>query len=1162
MKLLISHLKWHWFRSVVAITFLSVGGLLFSTAVGKPRRFASARPAAARTAIYSPDLAGFSFSAPLQLPKPIANPALFFMQDAEPEIKIDVFGNIYVGAINGVPGGTDLWKSKDKGASFVYMGQPDGAQDKCQNPTPECVAAGGADDSLDVSNGGYLYVTSLYVGNVNVSTSMDGGTGGVVPGQAWQVQPVGSQVPADDRQWIAAYGPQTLYLTMRQAPGTGRLFIFKSTDAGKTFAPTAANPLTTIVSREGNLVVDQYNGNLYTTYTTNGSPNQISLLSSTDGGNTWVTSPIYTGPSGTSLENSFPILAIDRGGNLHLAFAQSTGISPSRTSCHVYLMSTSNPATATPAWTAPVQVDNGPGNNTALMPWIVAGSPGVVDVTWLGSTVGSPDVTPDPDVNKGQWWNVFFAQVTNALGTTPTIAQTIIAGNVHNLSICSSGTGCPAPTTPTTTRKLLEYYTMAVDLEGSAYVAFPDSVNNCDPNSATAPCLTHTWVTRQTGGPSIYAPPAPPAPATFAANLNPISTGGSSAGAEPNMKADSHNCLFSAAPGAPNVWKSTDAGMSFFNLPNPVADETGLTGGDEDILPFPQVSGARPDQLYFADLGVSTVHIRKSVDGGATWFAPGTGGAAGEVSASVDRQWMAGDRNGPNQTIYLWEHEFVSQALRMNALTNDTAWSAFASGMTDPELIAPPGSTLGNTVPGPMFVDPATHQVYGFLSASTVATNAIGAPTGKLPNVWEADGPGTFTSPVPPGPFTNHPVFKGVLDSPSNPAPPPGSATVGSNTANLFNGATIDRAGNIYSTWATPNARTGLYEVWFASSVDHGHTFYGPFKINPTGTQGNMPWITAGDNGRVEIVYYGSPDTEDPTTSTHDRWNVMFAQSLNAADREPVFTISQASDHIMHLGPICNVGILCGSGTRQLLDFFQVAIGPDGLANIAYADTGAGNGASHVSYARQNSGPLALANPTFPTCLPGPPAPLSAVSRKTHGASDDFNVDLLPPAPGIEMRRNTHNDTTPASNVGHDHRVVVTFPASVTLTGVTVTTNNANDANNQPPPSATFSGNNSSVITIDLHNIPDVRRLTITLNGVSDGNGNGPGPVTLGMGVLYGDCDQSARVDSNDVTLTRQNTLQPVTQTPPTFKEDLDLSDRIDSSDVTVTRQNSLHSLP
>src|SRR5260370_1180650 len=110
-------------------------------------------------------------------------------------------------------------------------------------------------------------------------------------------------------------------------------------------------------------------------------------------------------------------------------------------------------------------------------------------------------------------------------------------------------------------------------------------------------------------------------------------------------------------------------------------------------------------------------------------------GGAGEVSVSTDRRWITGERSGANQTIYLWEHEFVTQVLRMNALTNDVAWSPFASGMTDPELIAPPGSTLQNTVPGPAFVDPATHQVYGFLGASTVTTNAVGAPAGSLPAI-------------------------------------------------------------------------------------------------------------------------------------------------------------------------------------------------------------------------------------------------------------------------------------------------------------------------------------------------------------------------------------------------------------------------------------------
>src|SRR2546421_2791501 len=116
-----------WSASLVLIIAISAIGLFLSDAFGKQRR-ASSHHVVRSTPIYT--TGGFTFSAPLQLPKPIPNPQVFFVQDAEPEIKIDIFSNIYVTAINGVPGGTDLWKSTDNGATFIYLGQPDGAQDK------------------------------------------------------------------------------------------------------------------------------------------------------------------------------------------------------------------------------------------------------------------------------------------------------------------------------------------------------------------------------------------------------------------------------------------------------------------------------------------------------------------------------------------------------------------------------------------------------------------------------------------------------------------------------------------------------------------------------------------------------------------------------------------------------------------------------------------------------------------------------------------------------------------------------------------------------------------------------------------------------------------------------------------------------------------------
>src|ERR1041385_8345368 len=101
--------------------------------------------------------------------------------------------------------------------------------------------------------------------------------------------------------------------------------------------------------------------------------------------------------------------------------------------------------------------------------------------------------------------------------------------------------------------------------------------------------------------------------------------------------------------------------------------------------------------------------------------------------------------------------------------------------------------------------------------------------------------------------------------------------------------------------------------------------------------------------------------------------------------------------YVTHKGGICNLGLLCSlnGGDRSLADFFQVSIGPDGLANVSFADNGpfplpGGNpdisqSGTHTEFARQTSGPLALNNPVAVTCLAAPSIqPVSAVSRKTH----------------------------------------------------------------------------------------------------------------------------------------------------------------------------------
>jgi hypothetical protein len=82
------------------------------------------------------------------------------------------------------------------------------------------------------------------------------------------------------------------------------------------------------------------------------------------------------------------------------------------------------------------------------------------------------------------------------------------------------------------------------------------------------------------------------------------------------------------------------------------------------------------------------------------------------------------------------------------------------------------------------------------------------------------------------------------------------------------------------------------------------------------------------------------------------------------------------------------------------------------------------------------------------------------------------------------------------------------------------------------------------------------------LSDVSDGTNTND--VSIPMGVLLGDVNGSARVDAADVSLVRQQTLQPVNDNSGTsnFREDINVSDRIDAADVSVVRQQTLTSLP
>jgi hypothetical protein len=214
----------------------------------------------------------------------------------------------------------------------------------------------------------------------------------------------------------------------------------------------------------------------------------------------------------------------------------------------------------------------------------------------------------------------------------------------------------------------------------------------------------------------------------------------------------------------------------------------------------------------------------------------------------------------------------------------------------------------------------------------------------------------------------------------------------------------IDSVGNLYAVWeqaplgpatnATGDlAITGDTVLKYSYSTDQGNTWSAPITIDTSGSPDGVlhnnvfAWISAGDNGRVNIVWYGTPATANlggtfdfagcgqnvlnpppggkninGPDAVDGLWSVWMAQSLNAHDPSGVvFTAPvRASAHPVHRGGVQSIiGGQCGWASRALGDYLQLRTGPKGEAHISYADSNnvVGTLAGHAMYVHQNGGP-------------------------------------------------------------------------------------------------------------------------------------------------------------------------------------------------------------
>lgn len=403
--------------------------------------------------------------------------------DGEPAIKFDADGNAWITGIAGVGGGIGLWKipAADVCAqSPIFLDNPD-------------AGAGGGDTDIEIASipnalGFYnIYTSSLSLANITSSTSMDGGV-------TFVPTPLSTPIPVNDRQWNAAYGQNTLYLSWREGatqPGN-TLLVTHSLAAGAPGTFTGPFPVWTdaevsnpqLTKQLGNMAADQRaggneitgmagangEGNVYHGFSQNA--NEIWVAVSRDFGTTWNSTLVYQGSSGESFEHIFTWVAVDHAGNVYTVWSDNHNV--------FYSASTDIRSSDTPTWSQPTRVNNGPETRTSLLPMIEAGSDGRIIVGWYGSSAPSAD-------DATAQWHYFHARTNNATDAVPVIEQVRVSDHVmHTGQVCQDGLNCAC------CRELLECQELAVNpTEGSSMVTYGGSGG--------------VYVTRQVAGESAIA---------------------------------------------------------------------------------------------------------------------------------------------------------------------------------------------------------------------------------------------------------------------------------------------------------------------------------------------------------------------------------------------------------------------------------------------------------------------------------------------------------------------------------------------------------------------------------------------------------------------------------------------------------------------------------
>src|SRR4051812_38633034 len=101
-----------------------------------------------------------------------------------------------------------MWGNMGGGEAFASGSQPHGRQAAAALGIGTGVGIGGGDEDFVIGPNGGISLSSLWLGAVTNCASTDGAS-------TWLCNPLASDLPEDDRQWLAWSGANTVYLTTK-----------------------------------------------------------------------------------------------------------------------------------------------------------------------------------------------------------------------------------------------------------------------------------------------------------------------------------------------------------------------------------------------------------------------------------------------------------------------------------------------------------------------------------------------------------------------------------------------------------------------------------------------------------------------------------------------------------------------------------------------------------------------------------------------------------------------------------------------------------------------------------------------------------------------------------------------------------------------------------